>query len=93
MEIWEVVAVDKNHVITIKAEGKKIPGIKLLLRDPNGKVGDRERYLGFVWLEQFISNERLAMLQVTPMPGDKITLIFNRFGDIVECNIVEPDTV
>ena len=93
MEIWEVLAVDKNHVITIKAEGKKIPGIMLLLRDPNGKVGDRERYLGFVWREQFISNERLAMLQVTPMPGDIITLNFNRFGDIVECIIVEPDTV
>ena len=87
MEIWEVVAVDKNHIINIKAEGKKIPGVKLLLRDPNGAVGDRERFLGFVWMEQFISNERLAMLKASPMPGDMITLIFNRYGDIIELRI------
>lgn len=87
METWEVIAVDKNHIINIKAEGKKIPGVKLLLRDPNGKVGDRERYLGFVWMEQFISNDRLAVLGVTPMPGDQITLVFNRYGDIIELKI------
>lgn len=87
METWEVIAVDKNHIINIKAEGKKIPGVKLLLRDPNGKVGDRERHLGFVWMEQFISNDRLAVLGVTPMPGDQITLVFNRYGDIIELKI------
>ena len=87
MEVWEVIAVDKNFVYNIKAEDKKIPGVKLLLRDPNGKVGDRERYLGFVWIEQFISNDRLAKLQASPMPGDTITLMFNRHGDIVKLEI------
>ena len=89
METWEVLAVDKNCIVNIKAEGKKIPGIKLLLKDPEGKTGDRERYLGIVWGEQFISNERLAMLHVTPMPGDLITIYFNRYGDIVRLDIAE----
>lgn len=88
METWEVIAVDTNHVINIKAEGKKIPGIKLLLRDPNTPAGDRNRFLGFAWIEQFISNERLAMLKVSPMPGDLISLVFNRYGDIVELKIL-----
>ena len=88
MENWEILAVDTNCVITIKAEGKKIPGIKLLLKDPTAPAGERDRFRGFVWIEQFISNERLAMLKVTPLPGDHISLVFNRHGDIVELKIL-----
>ena len=88
METWEVLAVDTAHTITIRAEGKKIDGVKLLLRDPAAVVGDRTRFRGFAWIEQFISNERLQKLAVTPMPGDMIQLVFNRYGDIIEINPV-----
>ena len=85
METWEVVGVDTNCSITIKAEGKMIRGVKLFLigeaPDENG------RYRGKVCREQFLSNERLGSLKVQPMPGDKITLYFNRFGDVMQITI------
>lgn len=88
MEIWEVLAIDKNCVLYFKAEDKKIPGIKLLLRDPNGEVGEQARYLGFVWFEQFLSNDRLSRLKVLPQVGDLIRLVFNRHGDIASIEVI-----
>ena len=81
MEIWEVVGVDTQSVITIKSEGKKIPGIKLFLVG-DAPTDEGRRYLGRVAREQFISHDRLARLGVEPMPGDIITLHFNRYGDL-----------
>lgn len=85
METWEVVGVDTNCTITIKAEGKTIRGVKLFLvgeaPDENG------RYRGKVCREQFLSNERLGALKVQPMPGDKITLYFNRYGDVMQISV------
>lgn len=84
MEIWEVVGVDTNAVVTIKAENnKQIRGVKLFL------VGDAPddgsgRYRGRICREQFLSNERLAALKVQPMPGDIIEIYFNRYGDVAK---------
>ena len=86
MEIWEVVGVDTNAIRTIKAENKKIYGISLYLIG-DAPAGDKERILGRVVREQFISNERRARLGVEPMPGDTITLIFNRWGDIEDIQV------
>lgn len=88
METWEVVGVDTKSEITIKAEGKLIRGVKLYL------IGDAPadqsgRYRGRVCREQFLSNERLGALGVQPLPGDHITLYFNRYGDIVKIDVVK----
>lgn len=86
MEVWQVIGVDTNAQVTIKAESKTIRGIKLFL------VGDAPadnsgRYRGKQCREQFISNERLAALGVQPLPGDTITIYFNRFGDIAKIEV------
>lgn len=81
MEVWEVVGVDTQSVITIKSENKQIRGIKLYLVG-DAPSDDRNRYLGKVAREQFISNDRLGRLGVQPMPGDIVTLYFNRYGDL-----------
>ena len=87
MEVWEVIGVDTNAQLNIKAENKLIRGIKLYL------VGDAPdnsgRYRGRQCREQFISNERLAALNVQPMPGDTITIYFNRFGDLAKIEIAK----
>lgn len=87
METWEVVGVDTNAQVTIKAENKTFRGIKLFLigdaPDENG------RYRGRVCREQFLSNERLQQLKVSPMPGDLITIYFNRFGDVAKIEVVK----
>ena len=87
MEVWEVIGVDTNAQVNIKAENKLIRGIKLFL------VGDAPdnsgRYRGRQCREQFISNERLAALNVQPMPGDMITIYFNRFGDLAKIEIAK----
>lgn len=88
METWYVVAVDKGAVLKFKNEGKEIPGVRLLLRGNEPASDPNDRYCGFNWLDQFISNDRLAKLTVRPMPGDTIQLLFNRYGDIVEINIL-----
>lgn len=86
METWEVVGVDKKAQRTIKDEGKVIKGVSLML------VGDApedpERYLGRVVREQFLSYDRLSKLGVEPMPGDIITIYFNRWGDIVKIEVL-----
>lgn len=85
MEVWEVVGVDTNAQMNIKAENKIIRGVKWML------VGDAPdnsgRYRGRVVREQFISNERLAALGVQPLPGDIITMYFNRFGDVAKVEV------
>lgn len=87
MEVWEVIGVDTNAQVNIKAENKVIRGIKLFL------VGDAPdqsgRYRGRQCRDQFISNERLAALNVQPMPGDTITIYFNRFGDLAKIEIAK----
>ena len=87
METWEVVGVDTNAQVNIKAEGKTIRGVKLFL------VGDAPaengRYRGRICREQFLSNERLDQLKVTPQPGDIITMFFNRFGDVAKIDVVK----
>ena len=86
MEIWEVVGVDTNSVITIKTEGKQIRGIKLFLVG-DAPAGENGRYLGRVCREQFVSNDRLGRLGVQPMPGDIVTFMFNRYGDLEKVEI------
>ena len=87
MEVWKVVGVDTQCQITIKAENKTIRGIKrFLVGDAPDKSG---RYRGEVCREQFLSNERLGALNVQPIPGDVITLYFNRFGDVQKIEIMQ----
>lgn len=87
METWEVVGVDTAAVITIKAENKTIRGVKLFLV---GDAPDNDgRYRGRVCREQFLSNERLGQLKVTPMPGDVIVMYFNRFGDVAKVEVLK----
>lgn len=87
METWEVVGIDTNAQVTIKAENKTFRGIKLFL------VGDAPeengRYRGKVCREQFLSNERLQQLKFTCKPGDLIILYFNRFGDVAKIDVVK----
>ena len=87
METWEVVGVDTQKIMNIKAENKKIPGIALFLLG-DAPARDKGRIMGRVVREQFISHERLARLGVEPMPGDTITLIFSRYGDIDDIQVV-----
>lgn len=87
METWEVVGVDTNAQVTIKAENKTFRGIKLfLLGDAPDENG---RYRGRICREQFLSNERLQQLRVAPQPGDVITIYFNRFGDVAKIEIMK----
>ena len=80
MEIWEVVGIDTQAQLNFKAECRIIRGVKwMLLGDAPDDSG---RYRGKVVREQFISNERLSALGVTPVPGDTIVMYFNRFGDV-----------
>lgn len=86
METWDVVGVDTNCTITIKAEGKTIRGVKLfLVGDPPDNDG---RYRGKVCREQFLSNERLGALKAQPLPGDQINLYFNRYGDVCQIDVI-----
>lgn len=87
METWEVIAVDKNSIMRFKTENKEISGVRLLLKGSEPAGGDKDRYIGFNWHDQFISNERLAMLNVAPKPGDVIIIYFNRYGDIIKLEV------
>lgn len=87
MEHWEVVGVDTKGKMTIKSENRTYDGVYLyLLGDAPDQTG---RYRGKVVREQFISNERLQALNVSPLPGDKITIHFNRFGSIAQIDIIQ----
>lgn len=88
MEVWKVLAVDTDYKFKSRNDGNMVPGIRLLLTPPVNECGDRTRFRGFEWMEQFITNERMRELNVQPMPGDTIQLIFNRYGSIEEIKIV-----
>ena len=84
METWEIVCVDKNAVMRIREENRTYNGVRWLLKDPNT---DPDRYLGYAWKDQFVSNERLAKLNVAPRPGDTVTLYFDRAGGICKVEV------
>ena len=87
MEIWEVVGVDTNAQIKFN-DGRTVTGIRWhLVGDAPRDLKNPGRYLGRVVKDQFISNERINALGVAPKPGDVITLLFNRYGDICDVRI------
>ena len=85
MEQWQVVGVDTKALIKFQ-DGKQVPGVRWHLVGDAPEEGNR--YLGQVVKDQFVSNERLAALNVAPKPGDVITLYFNRYGDIAKVEIM-----
>lgn len=89
MEQWEVIAVDKNSIMRFKNEGKEIPGVRFLLKGSEPAADVNDRFLGFNWHDQFISNDRLAKIGKWPRPGEKIQLVFNRYGDIIDIVMLE----
>ena len=84
MEQWEVVCVDKAARMRIREENKVYDGVRWLLKALEWK---EDQFLGYAWKDQFISNERLAKLQVAPKPGDIITLYFDRAGSICKVDV------
>lgn len=87
METWEVVAVDKKAIMRFKNEGKELAGVRLLLKGSEPASDAEDRFIGFNWHDQFISNERLTKLKVAPQPGDVINIHFNRYGDIIKIDV------
>lgn len=81
METWEVVGVDMNATIKFN-DGRTVQGVRWHL--VGDAPADPRRYIGKVVKDQFVSNERLAALGVTPHPGNIVTLYFNRYGDIAK---------
>ena len=88
METWEIIAIDKKAVIRFKNDNKEIQGVRFLLRGSEPAQQAADRFCGFNWHDQFISNERLSKMGVTPQVGDTINLVFNRYGDIVSITVV-----
>lgn len=86
MEIWEVVGVDTKTSIKFQ-DGRTVNGVRWHL--VGDAPADPERYRGKVVKDQFVSNERLAALGVAPLPGDVITLYFNRYGDIAKVEVAK----
>lgn len=84
MEQWEVVCVDKAARMRIREENKVYDGVRWLLK---ALEWNEDQFLGYAWKDQFISNERLAKLQVAPKPGDIITLYFDRAGSICKVDV------
>lgn len=89
MEQWEVVGVDMKAAVTFNDPGGKrtVNGVRwhLVGEAPH----DPQKYLGRIVKDQFISNERLASLNVAPKPGDNIVMYFNRYGDIAKVDILD----
>ena len=86
MEQWEVVGVDKSAQIKFN-DGRIVNGVRWHM--VGEAPAEANRYLGKVVKDQFVSNERLAALNVAPKPGDNIILYFNRYGDIAKVEIQE----
>lgn len=85
MELWEIVGVDTKAKIKFN-DGREVQGVRWHLVGEAPIEGNR--YLGKVVKDQFVSNERLAALNVAPKPGEKIMLYFNRYGDIAKVEIL-----
>ena len=86
MEVWEVLGVDTKANIKFQ-DGRIVNGVRWHLA--GDAPDDSDRYRGRVVKDQFVSNERLAALGVAPLPGDVITLYFNRYGDIAKVDVVK----
>lgn len=84
METWEVLCVDKSAKMRIREENKVYEGVRWLLK---AVESDAEQFLGFAWKDQFISNDRLKKLNVAPVPGNVITLYFDRSGAICKVDV------
>lgn len=86
MEIWKVVGVDKKATMRIKEDNKTYTGVRwFLVGEP--VTDDPNRYLGDICKDQFVSAERMNMLKVDPVPGDVITLYFDRSGSICKVDV------
>ena len=86
MEIWEVVGVDTNASIKFQ-DGRTVNGVRWHM--VGDAPEDQQRYRGKVVKDQFVSNERINALGVAPLPGDVITLYFNRYGDIAKVEVAK----
>lgn len=86
LEVWEVVGVDTKAQIKFQ-DGRTVNGVRWHL--VGDAPADPQRYLGKVVKDQFVSQERLAALNVAPKPGEVITLYFNRYGDIAKVEIMQ----
>ncbi len=86
MEVWEVVGVDTDAVMRIQSENRTYKGVRWYLLG-DAPAGYDKRYLGRVARDQFVSNERLERLGVHPMPGQIITLYFDRSGGICKVDV------
>ncbi len=84
MEAWEILGVDMKAQIKFN-DGRTVNGVRWHL--VGDAPADPQRYMGQVVKDQFISNERLAALNVAPKPGDKIVMFFNRYGDIAKVEV------
>ena len=84
MDQWEVVCVDKKARMRIREENKTYEGVRWLLKAMDWP---EDQFIGYAWKDQFVSNERLAKLQVAPKPGDIITLYFDRAGAICKVDV------
>lgn len=87
MEMWEIVCVDTKAVMRIREENKTYNGVRWLMKAV--EVEEKDRYIGWSWKDQFVSNERLAKLQVAPKPGDQIILYFDRMGSICKVDLID----
>lgn len=85
MEVWKIVGVDTKAQIKFN-DGRTVNGVRwhMIGEAP----ADPGRYLGDVVKDQFVSNERMASLNVAPKPGDLIVMYFNRYGDIAKVEIM-----
>lgn len=85
MELWEIVGIDMTAQIKFN-DNRTVNGCRwhMIGEAPE----DPQRYMGKIVKDQFVSNERLGALGVKPMPGDKIVMYFNRYGDIAKVDIV-----
>lgn len=88
MEVWEIVGVDTNASIKFN-DGRTVNGIRWHMVGEAPEDNNRGRYLGKVVKDQFVSSERLKSLGVEPLPGSKICMYFNRYGDIAKVEILD----
>ena len=88
MEVWEIIGVDTKASIKFN-DGRTVTGIRWHMVGEAPEYPCTGRYLGKVVKDQFVSSERLNTLQVSPQPGQKIVMYFNRYGDIAKVEILD----